>query len=248
MISVRCSLIPLAAWLGSGMEGPSCHRIPGGLCTARGRGGVFWDGVTFPYISLRGECDSHGGTHASGPSSPGLGGQHSVCKSTSDGRLAHCITPHSCPREAGRVGVGEVSASHTRRRLFPTHWTPCRAWLLAGHSPGSGTQARLWTPQQPCQHHAASPDCRLCSACSSGVFPALSFHRGQPRLQEGEQACPEPLAHGRSYCSAHPCCAGLSGHWGRTEAQGPSSSTPLPLHQETAAHTCLCPDPTHCSH
>lgn len=154
--------------------------------------------------------------------------------------------PHSCPREAGRVG--EVSPSRGGGSS-PACWTPCRARLLAGCSPGSGTQAWLWTLQQPSQHHAASPDCRLCSACSSGVFPALSpFHRGQPRLQEGEQACPEPPAHGRSYCSAHPCCAGLSGHWGRTEAQGPSSSTPLPLHQEREVHTCLCPDPTRCSH
>lgn len=128
--------------------------------------------------------------------------------------------PHSCLREAGRRGRRCLCAG---RQLSPAP--------PAGHSAQRGfRQAGLLAArcccccrchchchchrlqEQHCQPCTASSACHLQSTCSSGVFPPLlPFHRGQFRFLEGEQACPEPPAHGLSYCGAHKCCARPSG-------------------------------------
>lgn len=239
--SVLCSLIPLATWLGSSMEGPG-RASPGwgrdflppdswSLSTARERGRGF---LRQRHISLWGECASTG---AEAPAPLARHRWRALCADANalpagGGPQPVASLPHSPPIHApgrqgrwGRCGPAARGGSALGRLDTLPHAAPDRLVSWQRHV---GTAL-----DSPARH-----------PCSSGVFPPLSpFHRGQIRLQEVKQACPELPAHSQSYHVARYCCAGLGGHRGRTEAQGPSPCTPLPLHQECVVHALPVPTP-----
>lgn len=203
--SALYSGIHLATWLGSGMEGPG-RASPGwgrsflppdprSLSKARERGRGF---LRQRHISLWGECASTG-AEAPGPPRQAQVAEHSAQmqvhfrQEAAEGPIASLphSRPHSCPREAGQGG----------------RWGPA---ALGGGAPGRldtlphAARGRLVSWQRHVGTALDGPARR--PPCSSGVFPPLfPFHRGQFRLQDVKQACPELPAHGQSYRGAHYC-------------------------------------------